>query len=145
MNKESIVYILVLAAVILVLPMLFGLSRAVSYYTDVMVFVAINSVIAFGLSLLLGYAGQISLGHAAFYGIGAYASGIMTTKLGLSPWLGIVAGVVIASAVGYGIGVPALRLAGHYLAMATLGFGMIIYIIFNEFISLTGGPSWTQP
>jgi branched-chain amino acid transport system permease protein len=140
-KNQTVTHILCFALFVAALPWVFGLSRATSYYTDVMVFVAIHSIIAAGLSLLLGYAGQISLGQAAFYGLGAYASGILTTRLGLSPWLGIMAGMVLAAGMAYGVGLPALRLKGHYLAMATLGFGMIVYIVFNEFIGLTGGPS----
>ena len=141
MGKKNIIGVCVLAFILAVLPWLFGLSSATSYYTDVMVFVAIHSIVAAGLCLLLGYAGQISLGHAAFYGVGAYASGILTTKLAISPWLAILAGMVLAGSLAYAIGIPALRLKGHYLAMATLGFGMIVYIIFNEYVGLTGGPS----
>ena len=133
--------ILIFAALVVVFPWLFGLSDATSYYTDVMVFVAIHSIIASGLSLLLGFAGQISLGQAAFYGVGAYASGILTTRLGLSPWAAMLAGMVLAAGLAYVVGLPALRLKGHYLAMATLGFGMIVFIVFNEYVALTGGPS----
>ena len=133
--------VLVLAALLAVLPWVFGLFEATSYYTDVMVFVAIHSIIAAGLCLLLGYAGQISLGQAAFYGVGAYTSGLLTTQLGLSPWPALVAGMLLAGGLAYLVGLPALRLKGHYLAMATLGFGMIVYIVFNEYVGLTGGPS----
>ena len=140
-KNQTVTHIFCFALFVAALPWVFGLSRATSYYTDVMVFVAIHSIIAAGLSLLLGYAGQISLGQAAFYGLGAYASGILTTRLGLSPWLGIMAGMALAAGLAYGVGLPALRLKGHYLAMATLGFGMIVYIVFNEFIGLSGGPS----
>lgn len=140
-QRKTVTSVLLMATVVAVLPWIFSLSRATGYYTDVMVFVAIHSIIAAGLSLLLGYAGQISLGQAAFYGIGAYASGILTTRLDLSPWMGILAGMILAAALAYGVGLPSLRLKGHYLAMATLGFGMIVYIVFNEFIGLTGGPS----
>ncbi len=140
-RKKTITSVSAMAVIVTVLPLIFSLSRATGYYTDVMVFVAIHSIIAAGLSLLLGYAGQISLGQAAFYGIGAYASGILTTRLDLSPWLGILAGMILAASLAYGVGLPALRLKGHYLAMATLGLGMIVYIVFNEFIALTGGPS----
>ena len=122
----------IFAALVVVFPWLFGLSDATSYYTDVMVFVAIHGIIASGLSLLLGFAGQISLGQAAFYGVGAYASGILTTRLGLSPWAAMLAGMVLAAGLAYVVGLPALRLKGHYLAMATLGFGMIVFIVFND-------------
>lgn len=141
MGKRNKTSVIVLCAVLIPLPFILTRWDATSYYPDVLVFVAIHSIIATGLCLLLGFAGQISLGHAAFYGIGAYASGIITTKLGYSPWLAMAAGILIAGSVAYCIGVPALRLRGHYLAMATLGFGVIVYIVFNEYISLTGGPS----
>jgi branched-chain amino acid transport system permease protein len=130
----------ILAAALIPLPGVFSLSNELAYYTDVLVFVAIRGIIACGLCLLLGYAGQISLGHAAFYGLGAYTSGILTTKLALSPWLAIPVGIILAMSLAYAVGRPALRLTGHYLAMGTLGFGMIIYIVFNEFVALTGGP-----
>ena len=131
----------VFVAILIPLPLVLSHFETTSYYPDVLVFVAINSIIATGLCLLLGFAGQISLGHAAFYGIGAYTSGIMTTKLGLSPWPAMGAGILIAAVVAYGVGIPSLRLRGHYLAMATLGFGVIVYIFFNEYVALTGGPS----
>ena len=114
---------------------------AIAHYLDVMIFVGIYSLINMGLSLLMGYAGQISLGHAAFFGLGAYTSGILCTKLSLSPWLAMPAGIFLTALVAYIVGVPSLKLKGHYLAMATLGFGVIVYIFFNEEVALTGGPS----
>lgn len=101
--------------------------------------IGLYSLITMGLCLLLGYAGQVSLGQAAFYGLGAYTSAILTTKAGVNPWLALVAGVVLTCTVAYVIGRPTLRLHGHYLAMATLGFGMIVQIVFHEWRSLTGG------
>jgi branched-chain amino acid transport system permease protein len=112
-----------------------------AYYVSVMTLCALNAIIVLGLNLLLGYAGQISLGHAAFFGIGAYASAILTTTYGWPILAGIVAGVCLAALVAALIGVPALKLHGHYLAMATLGFGIIVQIVFNETTWLTGGPS----
>ena len=105
-----------------------------------MVFAGIYCLITIGLSLLMGYAGQISLGHAAFYGIGAYVSGILTTHYGISPWLCMLIGAVVAALVAVGIGAPSLRLRGHYLAMATLAFGIIVNIVFREEVDWTGGP-----
>lgn len=112
-----------------------------AYYLSVITFIAIHSMIAVGLCLLMGLAGQISLGHAAFYGLGAYTSAILTTKTGWSPWLALPVAIAITCAVAYLIGVSTLRLKGHYLAMATLGFGMIVHIVMNEFLPLTGGYS----
>lgn len=141
MGTANRIAVVVLAGILISAPFLLSRFDATSYYPDVLVFVAIHSIIAIGLCLLLGFAGQISLGHAAFYGIGAYASGLITTRLGWSPWIGMGVGVLSAMGVAYCVGMPSLRLRGHYLAMATLGFGVIVYIVFNEFVSLTGGPS----
>jgi branched-chain amino acid transport system permease protein len=111
------------------------------YYLSVLIFMGINSLVVIGLSLLMGYAGQISLGHAAFYGIGAYATGILTTSYQFSIYSALLVGIILAAALAIIIGIPALRLTGHYLAVATLGIGEIVYIVFNEVIELTGGPS----
>jgi branched-chain amino acid transport system permease protein len=89
----------------------------------------------------MGYAGQVSLGHAAFWGIGAYTSAILTVKLGLSPWLAMLAGVGVTGGLAALIAFPIFRLREHYLAMATLGLGIIAYLAFGEFRELTGGPS----
>lgn len=112
-----------------------------AYYISIFNFIAIHSLIAIGLCLLMGYAGQISLGHAAFYGLGAYTTAILTTKLGWSPWLALPAAILLTCVIAYMIGRPTLHLRGHYLAMATLGFGMIVYIVMKEWLSLTGGNS----
>ena len=112
-----------------------------AYYLSVLTFIAIHSMIAVGLCLLIGYAGQISLGHAAFYGLGAYTTAILTTKSGWSPWLALPLAIAATCLIAYIIGVPTLRLKGHYLAMATLGFGMIVHIVMKEFLPLTGGNS----
>lgn len=103
--------------------------------------IGILTLISIGLSLLLGYAGQISLGHAAFYAIGAYSSGILTTAYGWSPWLAMVAGVALSIAIAALVGMPSLRLHGHYLAMATLAFGEIVRVILDAWDHVTGGPS----
>ena len=111
------------------------------FLLTICVFIGINVIIVFGLSLLMGYAGQISIGHAGLYGLGAYTSAIISTRLHVNPFFTIFAGALVAGAVAYLIGLPALRLRGHYLAMATLGAGIIIQISFSEFAGLTGGPS----
>lgn len=111
------------------------------YLMNVLVFVGINTMLAIALNLLLGYAGQISLGHAGFFGLGAYLSGILTTTYGLNPWLAMPLAAIVVGCLAGMIGFPVLKLKGHYLAMATLGLGIIIYIVFNETIELTGGPS----
>lgn len=111
------------------------------YFLGVLVQAGFYSLIAMGLSLLMGYAGQISLGHAAFFGMGAYSSAILSVTYGWSPWLAMIAGLLIAGTVAWIIGMPTLKLRGHYLAMATLGFGIIVNIFFSAEVKLTGGPS----
>jgi branched-chain amino acid transport system permease protein len=111
------------------------------YYLNVMIFIGIHTMLVVGLNLLMGYAGQISLGHAAFFGLGAYTSGVLTATHGISPWLALVAAVAVTVVVALLVGIPALKLTGYYLAMATLGFGIIVHILFKELVWLTGGPS----
>lgn len=137
-DRTALVSLIVL---LVLFPVLVTQVEAISHYLDVMIFVGIFSLISMGLSLLMGYAGQISLGHAAFFGLGAYTSGILCVKLAVSPWLAMVAGTLLTAVVAYAVGVPSLKLKGHYLAMATLGFGVIVRIVLNEEVGLTGGPS----
>jgi branched-chain amino acid transport system permease protein len=100
--------------------------------------VGIFTLTAVGLNLLMGYAGQASLGHGAFMGIGAYVSAILSTRWGWPAWAGILLGTLLAAFVGYLLA-PILRLRGHYLAMATLGVGIAAFIFFREMTGLTGG------
>ncbi len=110
------------------------------YKLQLLTFIGINTLLALGLNMLMGYAGQISLGHAAFYGLGAYTSGILTAHYHWSPWLGLAAAVVLAVAAAFFIALPLLQLSGFYLGMGTLGFGMIMFVVFRQ-MSLTGGDS----
>ncbi|RKZ34259.1 MAG: branched-chain amino acid ABC transporter permease [Gammaproteobacteria bacterium] len=125
-----------LVAVIVLLP----LFLPNNYYYDVAIHMGVNAIVVVGLNLLIGYAGQISLGHAGFFGLGAYSSGILTASYGWSPVLALLAGVLGVSALAYLVARPILRLRGHYLAMATLGLGIIIAIVLNTEEGLTGGP-----
>lgn len=111
------------------------------YYLGVLVFAALNCLTCTGLCLLMGYAGQISIGHGAFIAIGAYSSAILTTKLGWSPWAAMGCGVLLAAVIAVFVGLPTMRLKGHYLAMATLGFASIIHIVSVAAVDVTGGPS----
>lgn len=135
--KRDLLKFLAFALFILVVPLLLNGG----YLMNVLVFVGINTMLAIGLNLLLGYAGQISLGHAGFFGLGAYLSGILTATYGLNPWLVMPLAAIVVGCLAFLIGFPVLKLKGHYLAMATLGLGIIIYICFNETVDLTGGPS----
>jgi branched-chain amino acid transport system permease protein len=103
--------------------------------------IAINAIVVLGLNLFIGYAGQISLGHAAFFGLGAYGSAITTGTYGLPPWPAIVLVAIIVGLIALLIGIPVLRLSGHYLAMATLGFNFVVHTILLEWDAVTGGPS----
>lgn len=109
------------------------------YYLSVLAFMATRLMIVLGLNLLMGQAGQISLGHAAFAGIGAYGSAILTTRWEVDPWLAMAIAALLSAAVAGIIGVPTLKLKGHYLAMATLGFGEIVYILLVQLKGLTNG------
>ncbi len=125
---------------IIIFPGVARIIPAIENYPDIMIFAGIYCLITIGLSILMGYTGQISLGQAAFYGIGAYVSGILTARFGLNPWGCMLIGMAVAAAVAFLVGAPSLKLRGHYLAMATLAFGIIVFIVFNEEIEWTGGP-----
>jgi branched-chain amino acid transport system permease protein len=111
------------------------------YYLSILTMAGIFAIIVLGLNLLLGFAGQISLGHAALFGISAYTTAILTGTYGLPLAMGTISAVLLTALVALVVGMPVLKLKGYYLAMATLGFGLIVYIFFNEAIALTGGPS----
>jgi branched-chain amino acid transport system permease protein len=135
--KRELLKFLIFAALLLLIPFFFKGG----YLLNVLLFVGIHTILAIGLNLLLGFAGQISLGHAAFFGLGAYISGILTATYSVNPWLAMIIAAVLVGMMAFVIGFPILKLKGHYLAMATLGLGIIIYIAFNEAVDLTGGPS----
>jgi len=135
--KLEIIKYLLLTVIILLAPVLMHEG----YLLNVMVFVGIHTMLALALNLLLGYAGQISLGQAGFFGLGAYISGILTATHGINPWLAMLAAALFVTLLAFIVGFPILKLKGHYLAMATLGLGIIIYIVFNEAVDHTGGPS----
>lgn len=135
MKRLSWFYLL--ALVVFLLPQVFPDNY---YVTVVGVFAAFHIILAVSLNLLMGYCGQISLGHAAFFGLGAYSSAILTTRYGFDPWLAMFSGMLIVFVIANLIARPILKLKGHYLAMATLGFGIIVHIILVQTESLTGGP-----
>jgi branched-chain amino acid transport system permease protein len=109
------------------------------HFHHLMVFAGIYAILALGLSLFLGYAGQISLGHAAFFGIGAYTTAILTTRYAFPPFVAFWASAVTAAIAAFLIGKPILKLKGYFLALATLGFGEIFLVIVRESTDLTGG------
>lgn len=125
-----------MAAVIAVLPPLLPNS----FYFDVAINAGIAAIVCVGLNLLIGYAGQISLGHAGFFALGAYSSAVLTDNYGWPPMASLGAGLSMVALLAFLIARPILRLQGHYLAMATLGMGIIISIVLNQEVDLTGGP-----
>ncbi len=134
----------VFAGVVLLIaffPLAVGQFKATSHYVDVMVFAGIFCIVNLGLSMLMGYAGQVSMAQAAFFGIGAYMSGMLTSHFHWHPISAVPVGCAVSGVVAWIVGIPSLRLKGHYLAMATLGFGVIVHIILNQEVEWTGGPS----
>jgi branched-chain amino acid transport system permease protein len=125
-----------LAAIVAALP----LALPNNYFYDVAILVGLNAIVCVGLNLLVGYAGQISLGHAGFFGLGAYGSAILASKLGWPPLAALLVAVAAVGLLAYLIGRPILRLRGHSLAMATLGFGIIVAMVVATEDRLTGGP-----
>lgn len=130
---------IVLFVIVAIIPIFF--RNDYSYYLSILSLAGINAIIVIGLNMLMGFAGQISLGHAAFFAIGAYTSTILTTRFDISPLLSFLPSIVAAGVVAFLIGLPTLKLKEHYLAMATLGIGLIMHSILraNPF-GITGGP-----
>ena len=128
--------LLALAAVLLLMP----LVAPSLFYLRIATLVFIFAVAVLGLNLLMGFAGQVSLGHAGFFGIGAYAVAVGPAHLGLPSWASLLAGAALAALLAFVVGRPILRLKGHYLAVATLGFGLLIGMVFTNEARWTGGP-----
>ena len=134
-HRSLLVFIAVLALLPVVMPN--------AFYFDLAIRVALNAVVVIGMNLLIGYTGQISLGHAGFFGIGAYASAILCGRFGWPPLLSMAAGVAGTALLALLVARPILRLRGHYLAMATLGLVVILNIVIVNETSWTGGPDGT--
>ncbi|WP_100003000.1 branched-chain amino acid ABC transporter permease [Phyllobacterium zundukense] len=128
--------LLILAAVIAIAPVFFPSS----YYFRVGSLIFVNGLAVTGLVILIGYAGQISLGHAGFAGIGAYSCALAPVHLGLHPALAALLGALLSAAIAYLVGRPILRLKGYYLAVASLGFGILVSMVLSNEAQLTGGP-----
>jgi ABC-type branched-subunit amino acid transport system permease subunit len=111
------------------------------YVLSALVFIALNAMAALGLTLVMGFAGQVSLGQAAFYAIGAYVSGVLSVTYGWTPWLSVLAAMLAGAVAALLVGVPIFRLSGLLLAMSTLGFGIIVYYVLVNWSGVTGGPS----
>lgn len=125
-----------LVALVAVTPFVAG-----RFVTGLALLAGIQVIAVTGLGLLVGHAGQVSLAQAAFYGMGAYTSALLSTKGGANPWLALAVAPLVAGAAGYLIGRPILRLRGHHLSLGTLAFGLIVTIVLQEESEWTGGPS----
>ena len=111
------------------------------YATTLLIVIGLQALPAIGLALLTGYTGQISLGHAAFYGLGAYAAALIGLYTGVPAWVDIIVAALLVAGVAWAMGWLVFRLQGHYLAMATLAFGIIVHVGLVEMRGLTGGPN----
>ena len=138
MNKKFTM--LALCAAGLAALVLFPIVIPNPYYIHLAETILIYAILLFGLDIVVGYTGQVSLGHAGLFGIGSYATGVLVFKLGASFWLAIPASILGAALFGAILALPALRVTGPYLAMVTLAFGTIVQILINEMSFLTEGP-----
>jgi len=110
-----------------------------TYPSLILAYIAIYSIGTSGLDLLFGFSGQISMGHAAYFAIGAYTSAILATKCGVNPFFGIFAGSILATIAGLLLAIPASKLVKHFLSLMTIAFGQIVYMFVNACAPLTGG------
>ncbi len=128
--------VILVAAIVIVLPLFFPSA----YYYRIGALVFIFALAVVGLNLLMGFAGQVSLGHAGFLGIGAYSVAIGPVHFGAPSWLCLFVGALLSGVVAFAVGRPILKLKGHYLAVATLGFGLLVAIVLTNEAGWTGGP-----
>jgi len=136
MNKKLLAASVLGLAVLALYPVLIPNP----YYVHLFETILIYAILLFGLDIVVGYTGQVSLGHAGLFGIGSYATGVLVFKLGAPFWVAIPASIGCAAVFGAILALPALRVTGPYLAMVTLAFGTIIQILINEMTFLTEGP-----
>jgi len=130
------VTLLVLAILVIISPFFFPSN----FYYRIGSLIFVNGLSVIGLVILIVYAGQISLGHAGFAGIGGYACALLPAHLGLHPGLAAIVGAVLSGGIAWLVGRPILRLRGHYLAIATLGFGILVSMVLANEAWLTKGP-----
>lgn len=134
-NKSAMIIALAAIALAAVLPMFITNN----YHLNLMIQVLINIIIVVGLNFITGLTGQMNLGTAGIFSMGAYTSSLLATKLGLNPWICLVAAVGMGCLIGMGLGYPSLRVSGVYLALTTIGFSEIVRILMTNLTGLTGG------
>jgi branched-chain amino acid transport system permease protein len=120
--------------------MLFPLGVGNAYYIHLLETIMIYAIVLFGLDIVVGYTGQVSLGHAGLFGVGAYTAGVLVMKVGTPLLVTLIAAIGVTAVFGALLALPALRVSGPYLAMVTLAFGTIVQILINEMSFLTEGP-----
>jgi len=135
-KKKNLVAIVAGLIVLAVFPLLSGNP----YYIHLVETIMIYAILLFGLDIVVGYTGQVSLGHAGLFGVGAYTAGVLFMKLGMPFYVTAPLAIAVTAAFGAVLALPALRVSGPYLAMVTLAFGTIIQILINEMDFLTSGP-----
>ena len=136
MNRKTLIASIIAIAALLLFPV--GIHNP--YYIHLLETIMIYAIVLFGLDIVVGYTGQVSLGHAGLFGIGAYTAGVLVFKLAAPLWVTVPAAVLLTAGFGALLALPALRVSGPYLAMVTLAFGTIIQILINEMSFLTEGP-----
>lgn len=110
------------------------------YVAHVLVLVGIYVILSVSLNLIAGYAGHLSVAHAAFYGVGAYVVALLALRLHMPPWVTVPCAVLSSAAFGACVGIPSLRIRGDYFVIATLAFQVLVFSVLNNWVSLTGGP-----
>ncbi|NIF87349.1 branched-chain amino acid ABC transporter ATP-binding protein/permease [Burkholderia sp. Cy-637] len=120
------------AIVLFALPVLPGVLRIPEYWVTLLNYIGLYSIVAIGLVLLTGVGGMTSFGQAAFVGIGAYATALLSTGYGLSPWLGLIAGVIVTAVVALVLGAVTMRLSGHFLPLGTIAWGLALFYLFGN-------------
>ena len=136
MNRKTLIAAVIGLALLGAVP----LFTSNSYYIHMVGTIMIYAILLFGLDIVVGYTGQVSLGHAGLFGVGSYTAGVLMMKLGAPLWVIVPASIGVTAGFGAVLALPALRVTGPYLAMVTLAFGTIIQILINEMTFLTEGP-----
>ncbi len=133
-NKKAYLSLLAIG-VAAILPMFISNN----YHLNLMIQVLINIIIVVGLNFITGLTGQMNLGTAGIFSMGAYTSSLLATKLGINPWICLIAAIFMGVLIGFGLGYPSLRVSGVYLALTTIGFSEIVRILMTNLTDLTGG------
>lgn len=139
MNKRKTYHSVLLLIGFVVIAAILPVFLKKQYYTNLMVQVLINIIVVTGLNFITGLTGQMNLGTAGIYALGAYTSALLTTKTGVNAWVGLLASVVMGLVIGICLGYPSLRLRGVYLALTTIGFSEVVRLLLTNLIDFTGG------